>query len=273
MNCGGMLSSLVGRSNRCDTPESVPRPPAQPCSERYSALMRHTKHIHLLLASVLLASGASAQTRDSQVANSSSGENSISAARSRYAQTADISPDTNNTMLAQLPRGGPGQPFPPRRGYPRSSSYQTQWMDHSNAAHALIGAAIGFGIGAALGANSSARNGTSVGAGVMIGGGLLGLIGGVIGSGTGGHYPFAYRRRVYRPSWPDDDEESDLRSHYKARERDPGHSASATQSSPSQPTGVEAMVQSSSRGASGSVSSSRRASLKPVILTAAGGIL
>jgi hypothetical protein len=236
-----MLSLSVGRSNRCDTAESVPRPPTQPCRERYSALMRHTKHIHLLLASVLLASVAFAQTGDSQVANSTSGEDSISVARSRYTQTANSSPNTDNTTLAQLPRGGPGRPFPPQRGYPRRGGYQNQWMDHGNAAHALIGAAIGFGIGAALGANNSAHNGTPVGAGVMIGGGLFGLIGGAMGSAIGGfpggRYAFGHRRRAYPQSSPEDDEEAAV--HSQSQQRLPSRPASASLAPPSHTAGAE----------------------------------
>jgi hypothetical protein len=236
-----MLSLSGGRSNLCDTAESVPRPPTQPRRERYSALMRHTKHIHLLLASVLFVSGAAAQTGDSQVADSASREDSISAARSRYTQTADSSPDTNNTTLAQLPRGGPGRPFPPQRGYPRRGSYQTPWMDHGNAAHALIGAAIGFGIGAAIGVDKSTRNGTPVGAGVMIGGGLFGLIGGAIGSGIGGfpggRYAFGHRRRAYPQSSPEDEEEAAV--HSQSQEGRPSRRAPASLGPPSHPATAE----------------------------------
>src|ERR1019366_59862 len=108
--------------------------------------MKHIKKSFFLLAPVLLASVALAQTRDAQVANSASEENSIAAARSQYTQTSDIPPDPSNTTLAQLPRGGPGRPFPPQRGYPRGT-YQTPWMDHGNGRHIFIGAAIGFGVG------------------------------------------------------------------------------------------------------------------------------
>ncbi len=79
-----MQSLSADRSNRCDTSETVPSLPAQVCHERYSALMKHTKHIPLLLALVLMASVTFAQTTDGQAADSAPAENAISAARSRY---------------------------------------------------------------------------------------------------------------------------------------------------------------------------------------------
>jgi hypothetical protein len=235
---------------RCDTSETVPILAAQVCHERYSALMKHTKHIALLLALVLMASVTFAQTTDGQAADSAPAETAISAARSRYIQTTDTAPDAGNTTLAQLRRGGPARPFPAQRGYPRGT-YQTPWRDHGNAGHILIGAAIGFGVGAALGANQSAHNGTPVAGGIIVGGGLFGLLGGCVGKAVGDlqglHYSSVYRRRTYRPSWPDDgpedrpehDEQGDLRSHSKAKEL---HSeASAKPRSSGQPAGAEAL--------------------------------
>jgi hypothetical protein len=142
----------------------------------------------------------------------------ITAARSRYTQSAENSTDTGDgPALAQLRRGRPRQPLPPR-GYPRGT-YQTPWMEHGNAAHAAIGAAIGFGIGATLGAIHSQHNGTPVSGGVLIGGGLLGFIGGAIGAAHGGPYLFTHRRGGYRRSGPhgphDDADERDLRSDAK----------------------------------------------------------
>jgi hypothetical protein len=212
-----MLSLSAGHSNHCDTPESVPNLPAQVCSARYFALMRNIKHIHLLLGLILLASVARAQNGDSRVASSAPRDESIAAARSRYTLPTDISTDANDKTLAQLLRGVPRRPFP--RGYPRAT-YQTPWTDHGNAGPILIGAAIGFGVGAALGANHSARNGTPVGGGILIGGGLLGFIGGCVGEAVGTfpgvHYRSAHRRRAYRPSWLEDDEQTVLKPNPKA---------------------------------------------------------
>jgi hypothetical protein len=214
-----MQSSSNNPSTRCDTPETVPRPPAQPYRDRYSALMKPTKHIHLLLASLLVASVAFAQTK--QAADSAPEEEAISAARSQYAQAASVSSNADNKTLAQFPRGGPERPFPPRGRYSRER-YETPWMDHGGAGPILIGAAIGFAVGAALGASQSAHNGTPVSGGIIFGGGILGFLGGCVGKAVstfpGGHYSSAHRRRPHRPSSPEDDEESNLGSHPKARE-------------------------------------------------------
>jgi hypothetical protein len=207
--------------------------------------MKHTRNSSILLASVLLASVllasvALAQTRDSLKEESISAEDSISAARSQYAQTSNISPDADNAILAQLPRGGPARPFPARRGYPRGT-YQTTWMEHGNPGHALIGAGIGIGVGAALGAISNANKGAPVGSGAIVLGALFGFIGGAIGAAHGGPHMFAHRGRVYRPCSPEDDEESQLHSHSKAKEGSLGQSVLAKQASPDRPIAAEAM--------------------------------
>jgi len=205
--------------------------------------MKHTKHIPVLLALVLMASVTFAQTTDGQSVDGGQAENAISAARSQYARAVSTSSGVDDATVAQIYRGGPRRPFPPQRGYPRPT-YRTPWMDHGSAGHILIGAAVGFGIGAALGAHNSARNGTPVSGGIIIGGGLFGFLGGCVGQAVGGfhgvHYSSARRRRVYRPSWPEDDEESDLRSHSKAKEGHP--EPSAEPASPGQSAGVEAIA-------------------------------
>jgi hypothetical protein len=219
--------------------------PAQLCKERYSAHMRHIKHLPLLLAPVLMASVTFAQTqkRDGQSIDSGQAENAISAARSRYTQTVGTAPSADDTTLAQLHRGEPGRPFPPQRGYPWPT-YQRQWMDHGNAGHILVGAAIGFGIGAALGANNSARNGTPVGGGIILGGGLFGFLGGCVGKAVGDlqgiHFASTHRRRTDRPSWHEEDEESELRSHSNNKESDPEPSISERAGSLGEPAQVAA---------------------------------
>ena len=238
-----MWSSSASRSNRCDTSDSVPRLPAQSSSERYSALMKHTKHIYLLLASVLVASSAFAQTSNRQAASTAPAEDAIAAARSQYTPSAALSTDASDgETLAQFSRRRPGTPFPPQHGY-RWGSGQTSWMNHGSPGHILIGAAIGFGVGAALGAHQSVRNGTPVSGGIIIGGGLFGFLGGCVGQAVatfpGLHYSSAHRRRDYQPSWPEEDEEGNIRSSSKTEEGRPGASAKST--SPGQPAGVEAM--------------------------------
>src|ERR1700722_11088657 len=153
--------------------------------------MRHTHKFSPLLASILLASAALAQTNNSSDSDALPEVDSMAAARVRYARIAQDS--SNNGTLAQFSQPGQRPRFPQHPVYPRQQTYQTPWMDHGNARHAVIGAGIGFGIGAALGASHSAHNGTPVGGGVLIGGGLFGFIGGAIGSGLGGSHPFAHR--------------------------------------------------------------------------------
>jgi hypothetical protein len=198
-----------------------------------------------LLAPVLLASVVFAQTRDKRAADTISGRDEISAARSQY--TTGISPDVepdvkDNNTLAQFPQARPGMQSPRQRGYPRGS-YQTPWMEHGSAGHVLIGAAIGFGIGAALGARNSAQNGTPVSGGIIIGGGLFGLIGGCVGGAFGSSYgwshPFAHRRR-YPPSWPgdEDDQESNSRTHSRGGNPERSPSEGTVPSGP--PSEVEA---------------------------------
>lgn len=230
---------------RCDTPETITIQPAQFCDEHYSAVMKPTKHIPLLLASVLLASVTFAQTRDGRAADTAPEE--ISVARSHYTQTPDTTLGTENTTLAQRTRGGPGRPFPPQQGYPRPT-YQARWTDHGNAGHILIGAAIGFGIGAALGANNSARNGTPVSGGIIFGGGIFGFLGGCVGKAVGDlqgiHFASTHRRRIYRPSSPEDDEQTELRSHTKPKE-DRSEASAIPAAPPIQSTSLRATTQAS----------------------------
>ncbi len=106
-----------------------------------------------------------------------------------------------------------------------------------------VGALVGFGVGAALGASGPA-DGTVKGhvAVGLIGGTLGALIGGAIGAAAN---PFMHTRRVYRPSGPDDEEESALRSdRRKAR----AGSVPAKAASPSQPSAVEEVAQLSPAG-------------------------
>jgi hypothetical protein len=192
--------------------------------------MKHTKHIHFLLALVLLASIAFAQTQDAPTSSSVSANQAISTARNQYTRTGDNSQNAiDDQTLAQFPQRRMGAPFPAQRAY-RRGMYQNQWRDHSSAGHALIGAAIGFGIGAAIGASHSAHEGTPAGSGVLVGGAIFAFIGGAIGSATGGPGFFAHRRRIDSLSGNERDEEdmeSDLRLHsYPGPER-PDQAASA----------------------------------------------
>ncbi len=177
--------------------------------------MKLTRKYSFLLTLGVLASVALAQTKDSLKEDRIFAEDSISEARSQYEQTSNSSTSADNATLAQLPRG-PARPFPARRRYPRET-YQASWMEHGNPGYALIGAGIGIGLGAALGGISNANKGAPVGSGAIVGGALFGFIGGAIGAAHGGPHMFAHRGRVYRPSSPEDDGESQLRFRFKAR--------------------------------------------------------
>jgi hypothetical protein len=174
----------------------------------------------LITPAMLSAQSGAVNLEDQRAEKDTRSIDSISVARSQYTETSDISLDASNPTLAQLGRGGPGRPLPPQRGYSRGT-YPTPWMDHGNIGHIFVGAAIGFSVGAALGADRSARNGTPVSGGIVIGGALFGLLGGCVGKAVGDlqglHYWSAHRKRTYRPSWPEHDEQSDRSSHSEAK--------------------------------------------------------
>ncbi len=180
---------------------------------------RHAFFLFFLLASLLLASTALAQTTEVRQAETEKEPlriDAIAMARSSYTRNAKAegaSDDAGDArLLAQRFQPRPMPPFPPQRGYPQGN-YRTPWMDHGNAGHTLIGAAIGFGLGAALGAtaNTDRHSGASAGAAVLCGG-LGALIGGVIGGSHGGLYALAHHRRIRRPAGREG-EESDLNAH------------------------------------------------------------
>jgi hypothetical protein len=183
--------------------------------------MRYPKHVSFLpflLAFTISASSALAQTaenRETDHGEERSSRDPISVVRSPYTTNAcarDISGDSDNGIrLAQLSRSGLMHRSPSHHGYSRRN-YQTPWMDHGNAGHALIGAAIGFGLGAAFGvaANADHHSGTN-GAAVLIFGGLSALVGGAIGGAHGGPFAFAHHRKISRPPWTTDEEEEESR--------------------------------------------------------------
>lgn len=201
--------------------------------------MKPTNYLASLLAVlVILAPAGLAQTRNGQAPVTLSAEESISAARSRYTRTAEVWPDANNgKTLAQIPRRGPGTR--PREGYSRGA-YQAPWINNGDAGRVAVGAAIGFGLGALLGVKAADHSRNATAAGVVIFGGLGALFGGVIG----GTHSFARTRSVYRHSWPEDDEESSLRSHPSAKNitRNQERSVSARLAPPGAPAVVEVMA-------------------------------
>jgi hypothetical protein len=164
--------------------------------------MTQTKQIPLLLTLVLAAYTALAQTSTGTAPANPADGNEILVARGQYVHTINESqggPQNDGSVrtLAQISQRGPVMPYPPRRGYPNRGGYQSQWMNHGDAGHALIGGAIGFGIGAALGAIGSVHGGTPVAGGVIIGGSIFGLIGTAIGA-SHGSFQMARRRNDRR---------------------------------------------------------------------------
>jgi hypothetical protein len=165
--------------------------------------MRQISAFSLLLASLLLATNALAQTDNHPDIDTLPQIDSVTDARAQYAPAANPSRnDGDGEVLAQF-RGGRRPPFPSRREYSRGPSYQEPWMNHGSAGHTLIGAAIGFGIGAGLGAASSQNRGGNA----IIGGAIFGVIGAAIGSAHWGGYAFAHRRRAL-PTPSGEDEEA-----------------------------------------------------------------
>jgi hypothetical protein len=189
--------------------------------------MKYPKHIRFLpflLAAHMLVSSAPAQTtakttvesaedRPTETEVNSPGGDAISAARRPYTQSATAdgtSRDGDDGMsLAQFSPSRPMRSSPPHHGYP-GASYHRPWSDHSDAKHALIGAAIGFGLGAAIGAkaNTSPYPGTTVRA-VFLVGGVGALIGAAVGGAHGGPSRFTHHKTI-RPPLRREDEESDL---------------------------------------------------------------
>lgn len=208
--------------------------------------MKNLKVIPSLFVSLLIVWSAAAQNSDGP-ATEPPLPDEIVAARSQYTKTTEISSDaTDGKLLAQLPHGRP--PMMPRHGYYRGS-YQNPWIGSGSAGHALIGAAIGLGFGATLGALGAMHGHTPVGSGVLIGGSLFGFIGGAIGASHGGLPPSMHRRRIYSP-WPDDDEQSGLRSGSKSKEcqKEPSPSRMSALRKPvltSQPPAIAALVTAS----------------------------
>jgi hypothetical protein len=170
--------------------------------------MKYTRRILPLLALLLMASAALAQTETKLTPDTPSPSEEITAARSRYLQTADMATEANDSKtLAQVRNRMPGRPYPPQRGHSHQGSQQRHWMDSGNAGHALIGAAIGFGLGALAGAkaNQAPYPGDTARA-VFLVGGVGALIGGAIGASHGASRSFARRKGIYSPSRPEDEE-------------------------------------------------------------------
>ena len=160
--------------------------------------MRHKKTIPLLLAPLLLAAGALAQTGNWQAVQDLQPGTRISVrANHSFGRNPCFFLSANDEQLVcervlHSRRRMIISPIPPEAVYQRSRVREVR-LEHSEAANTMAGAGIGAGVGAALGA--SVNNGT-----VTRGGGalLLGGLGALVGGSFGREFPIIHGKVVYR---------------------------------------------------------------------------
>jgi hypothetical protein len=159
--------------------------------------MRHPQAFTSLFALLLMVSSALAQAGNLELADQSTDQVDIAAARSRYLQSDDYLSGGPSAGEARSPVRHPRPVRPPasRAGYPQGG-YSAMWGG-GNPRHATIGALIGFGLGAAIGAKVNSDNHGRIGVRTAI---LFGSFGALIGAVAGSsfepmHYRSAYRRR------------------------------------------------------------------------------
>jgi hypothetical protein len=160
--------------------------------------MKRLQTLASLLTPLLLVSSVLAQAGDQEVADQVANQAEITAARSRYLQTEDLSGGPSDRQAyPQSRRPSPQSSLPPRTGYP-PRGYPARWSGGSPK-HAAIGALIGFGLGAALGAkfNTDHHDGAGVKAAL-----LFGTFGALIGATVGNSFGPMHHRAVYRRRWP-----------------------------------------------------------------------
>jgi len=157
--------------------------------------MKHKKTIPFLLASLLLASIAVAQTGDWQaVKNLRPGTRiSVRSGHLFIRNTCFFLSATDDRLVCERAvHARRRMIIPPEAVYERSRVREVR-LEHGEAANTMAGAGIGAGVGAALGA--SANNGTLTrGGGALLLGGLGALIGGSFGS----EFPIIHGKVVYR---------------------------------------------------------------------------
>jgi hypothetical protein len=160
--------------------------------------MKHKKTIPFLLAPLLLASIAVAQTGDWQaVKNLQPGTRiSVRSGRPFIRNTCFFLSATDDQLVCERAVHARRRmiipPIPPEAVYERSKVREVR-LEHSEATNTVAGAGIGAGIGAALGA--SANNGTLTRGGSTL---LLGGIGALIGGSFGRDFPVIHGKVVYQ---------------------------------------------------------------------------
>jgi uncharacterized protein YcfJ len=160
--------------------------------------MRHTKTIPFLLAALLLASSALAQTGDWQAVKKLPPGTKISvrAGHLFIRNTCFFLSATDDQLVCERAvharRRMIVPPIPPDAVYERSKIREVR-LEHSDTANTLAGAGIGAGIGAALGASSN--NGTLTRGGGAL---LIGALGALVGGSFGREFPVIHGKVVYR---------------------------------------------------------------------------
>jgi hypothetical protein len=156
--------------------------------------MSHTKAIFFLLAAVLLASTAPAQTGDWQAVKNLRPGTKISVQYGRPFHNMCIFEHATDEQLVceRILRGFSRAFIPPQAVYERKKIREVR-LEHSDAANIATGAAIGGAVGAAVGAG--AGNGTLTRGGSAL---LLGTGGALIGGAFGRDFPVAHGKVVYR---------------------------------------------------------------------------
>ncbi|HEX9112296.1 MAG TPA: hypothetical protein VF845_12520 [Terriglobales bacterium] len=160
--------------------------------------MSYKKTIPFLLAPLLLAASALAQTGDWQAVKDLQPGTRISV-RSDHLfihNTCFFLSATDDQLVCERAVHSRRRmlipPLPPEAIYERSRVREVR-LEHSEGANTMAGAGIGAGIGAALGA--STNNGTLTRGGGAL---LLGGIGALVGGSFGSEFPVIHGKVVYR---------------------------------------------------------------------------
>jgi hypothetical protein len=156
--------------------------------------MKPTIQLSLLLAPLLLAAVAPAQTGDWQIVQHLQPGTKISVRiAGPFHNLCVFEHATDEQLVCEHVMHGPrGALFSSERVYPRKMVREVR-LEHSDAANIATGAAIGGGIGAAAGA--SVNNGTLTRGGGAI---LLGGVGALIGGAFGRDFPVTHGKVIYR---------------------------------------------------------------------------
>src|SRR3989442_2953949 len=138
--------------------------------------MRRQRIIHCMLAGLILASSAQAQTGDWRAVENLKPRSRISV-KVHLRTICFFLRATHDELVCELPADHriPFGPF--QLTFDRRSIREVR-LEHSEAADAALGAAIGGGVGAAVGASQKPETLTRGGGAI-----LLGAIGGLVGGG------------------------------------------------------------------------------------------